>query len=183
MSGLASAAYKVLCFSSYFKISNSWKVTQVKTIQKHCTICFNKCIKAKAFIYIWEGRKNPHSELELILIPLNEQYPNESHGWQIYSCLLLNFRYQNCFHGVDLCQLREQALAEYLRQPIVDTFDIEICLAKSIRYSLDFLQATERDLYHIGMLFYFNFSTLFSHYDFLGFYIVYSLNWYQKSFG
>ncbi|KAK8395600.1 hypothetical protein O3P69_005599 [Scylla paramamosain] len=60
-----------------------------------------------------------------------------------------NFWYQNCFHGVDLCQLREQALNEYLRQPIVDTFDIGICLAKSIRYSLDFMTAEEKDLHHL----------------------------------
>nr|XP_053655701.1 histone-arginine methyltransferase CARMER-like [Cherax quadricarinatus] len=60
-----------------------------------------------------------------------------------------NFWYQNCFHGVDLCQLREQALNEYLRQPIVDTFDIGICLAKSIRYSLDFMNAQEKDLHHL----------------------------------
>ncbi|RXG68503.1 Histone-arginine methyltransferase CARMER [Armadillidium vulgare] len=62
-----------------------------------------------------------------------------------------NFWYQNCFHGVDLCELREQALNEYLRQPIVDTFDINTCLAKSIRYSLDFIEAEERDLYHISI--------------------------------
>lgn len=61
-----------------------------------------------------------------------------------------HYRYQNCFHGVDLCQLREQALNEYLRQPIVDTFDIGICLAKSIRYSLDFMTAEEKDLHHLG---------------------------------
>ncbi|XP_042237392.1 histone-arginine methyltransferase CARMER-like [Homarus americanus] len=60
-----------------------------------------------------------------------------------------NFWYQSCFHGVDLCHLREQALNEYLRQPIVDTFDIGICLAKSIRYSLDFLTAQEKDLHHL----------------------------------
>lgn len=59
-------------------------------------------------------------------------------------------RYQNCFHGVDLCALREQALAEYLRQPIVDNFDINSSLAKSVRYSLDFLESKEDDLYKIG---------------------------------
>ena len=61
-------------------------------------------------------------------------------------------RYQNCFHGVDLCQLREQALNEYLRQPIVDTFDINTTLAKSIRHTLDFLDATEKDLHHLSRL-------------------------------
>ncbi|XP_076052499.1 arginine methyltransferase 4 isoform X2 [Oratosquilla oratoria] len=60
-----------------------------------------------------------------------------------------NFWYQAYFHGVDLSSLREQALKEYFRQPIVDTFDINICLAKSIRHTLDFLQAKEKDLHNI----------------------------------
>lgn len=77
------------------------------------------------------------------------------------------FRYQNCFHGVDLCELREQALNEYLRQPIVDTFDINTCLAKSIRYSLDFIEAEERDLYHISEIFYFLIPS----------YFIYCLKW------
>lgn len=38
------------------------------------------------------------------------------------------------------------ATAEYFRQPIVDTFDIRICLAKSVKHSLDFLTATEKEL-------------------------------------
>jgi len=58
-----------------------------------------------------------------------------------------NFWYQNCFHGVDLSHLRDEALNEYLRQPIVDTFDISICMAKSIRHTLDFTTASESDLH------------------------------------
>lgn len=58
-----------------------------------------------------------------------------------------NFWYQNCFHGVDLSHLRDEALNEYLRQPIVDTFDMSICLAKSVRHSLDFTTASESDLH------------------------------------
>ncbi|KAG8311006.1 Histone-arginine methyltransferase carm1 [Homalodisca vitripennis] len=38
---------------------------------------------------------------------------------------------QTCFHGVDLSSMREAAMKEYFRQPIVDTFDMRICMAKS----------------------------------------------------
>ncbi|CAH1640810.1 unnamed protein product [Spodoptera littoralis] len=41
-----------------------------------------------------------------------------------------NFWYQTCFHGVDLSALRTAAMKEYFRQPIVDTFDIRICMAR-----------------------------------------------------
>lgn len=61
-----------------------------------------------------------------------------------------NFWYQTCFHNVDLSSLREAAMKEYFRQPIVDTFDIRICQAKSIRHSVDFLEAAEEDLHVIG---------------------------------
>ncbi|KAM7372603.1 hypothetical protein PAMP_009759 [Pampus punctatissimus] len=41
-----------------------------------------------------------------------------------------NFWYQPSFHGVDLSALRGAAVDEYFRQPIVDTFDIRILMAK-----------------------------------------------------
>lgn len=41
-------------------------------------------------------------------------------------------------------------MQEYFRQPIVDTFDIRICMAKSIKHSVDFLTAKETDLHVIG---------------------------------
>lgn len=61
-----------------------------------------------------------------------------------------NFWYQTSFHNVDLSSLREAAMKEYFRQPIVDTFDIRICQAKSIRHVVDFLTAEEEDLHRIG---------------------------------
>ena len=33
-----------------------------------------------------------------------------------------NFWYQQSFHGVDLSALRDDAVSEYFRQPVVDTF-------------------------------------------------------------
>jgi len=62
-----------------------------------------------------------------------------------------NFWYQTCFHGVDLSAMRNNAIKEYFRQPIVDTFDIRICMAKSVRHIVDFQTADETDLHRIGM--------------------------------
>lgn len=61
-----------------------------------------------------------------------------------------NFWYQTCFHGVDLSAMRNNAIKEYFRQPIVDTFDIRICMAKSVRHIVDFQTANETDLHKIG---------------------------------
>jgi len=61
----------------------------------------------------------------------------------------VNFWYQNFFHGVDLSALRNEAMDEYFRQPIVDTFDIRICLAKTQRHVIDFTTTDETELHRI----------------------------------
>ncbi|BFZ16513.1 hypothetical protein BsWGS_19552 [Bradybaena similaris] len=58
-----------------------------------------------------------------------------------------NFWYQESFHGVNLTSLRNAAVLEYFKQPIVDTFDVRICLAKSNKYVIDFQSADETDLH------------------------------------
>uniref|UniRef100_A0A674EG22 Histone-arginine methyltransferase CARM1 n=1 Tax=Salmo trutta TaxID=8032 RepID=A0A674EG22_SALTR len=67
-----------------------------------------------------------------------------------------NFWYQPSFHGVDLSALRGAAVDEYFRQPIVDTFDIRILMAKSVKYTVNFLEAKEEDLYRIEIPFKFH---------------------------
>ncbi|XP_072549097.1 histone-arginine methyltransferase CARM1 isoform X3 [Salminus brasiliensis] len=67
-----------------------------------------------------------------------------------------NFWYQPSFHGVDLSALRGAAVDEYFRQPIVDTFDIRILMAKSVKYTVNFLEAKEEDLYKIEIPFKFH---------------------------
>ena len=42
-------------------------------------------------------------------------------------------------------------MKEYFRQPIVDTFDIRICTAKSVRHVVDFHTASETDLHRMGI--------------------------------
>lgn len=64
--------------------------------------------------------------------------------------ITLLIRFQTCFHGVNLSAIQNCAVKEYFRQPIVDTFDIRICMSKSIRHVVDFLEADETDLHTIG---------------------------------
>jgi len=61
----------------------------------------------------------------------------------------VNFWYQEYFHGVNLSSLRSPAMTEYFRQPIVDTFDINICTAKTQRHVIDFETAHETELHRI----------------------------------
>ncbi|KAG9340402.1 hypothetical protein JZ751_021515 [Albula glossodonta] len=57
-----------------------------------------------------------------------------------------NFWYQPSFHGVDLSALRGAA----------DTFDIRILMAKSVKHTVNFLEAKEEDLYRIEIPFKFH---------------------------
>lgn len=70
-----------------------------------------------------------------------------------------NFWYQQSFYGVDLSTLRELALDEYFKQPIVDNFDVRICLAKPIKHTVNFLTAAEEDLYELNIPLTFEMST------------------------
>ncbi|ESO89607.1 hypothetical protein LOTGIDRAFT_164907 [Lottia gigantea] len=62
-----------------------------------------------------------------------------------------NFWYQESFHGVNLTTLRNAAVLEYFKQPIVDTFDVRICLSKPHKYSVDFQKADETELHVIDI--------------------------------
>ncbi|CAF0798860.1 unnamed protein product [Adineta ricciae] len=62
-----------------------------------------------------------------------------------------NFWYQQSFYGVDLTTLRDLALDEYFKQPIVDNFDVRICLSRPIKYTVNFLTAAEEDLHEINV--------------------------------
>ncbi|CAF3359888.1 unnamed protein product [Rotaria socialis] len=70
-----------------------------------------------------------------------------------------NFWYQQSFYGVDLTTLRDLALEEYFKQPVVDNFDVRVCLAKPIKYTVNFLTATEEDLYEINIPLSFDMTT------------------------
>lgn len=100
-------------------------------------------IKAKLFFFYLIGKMFP-CQGELHVSPFqdetlyNEQF-NKAMFW-----------YQSAFYNVDLGSLRESAHKEYFRQPIVDTFDIRICTAKSVKHIIDFRTADESSLHKIG---------------------------------
>uniref|UniRef100_A0A8D1E4I4 type I protein arginine methyltransferase n=1 Tax=Sus scrofa TaxID=9823 RepID=A0A8D1E4I4_PIG len=66
-----------------------------------------------------------------------------------------NFWYQQCFYGVNLSSLRGAAVDEYFRQPIVDTFDIRILMAQTVKYTVNFMDAEEADLHRVEIPFVF----------------------------
>ncbi|XP_037707047.1 histone-arginine methyltransferase CARM1-like isoform X2 [Choloepus didactylus] len=66
-----------------------------------------------------------------------------------------NFWYQRCFYGVDLSSLQGAAVDEYFRQPIVDTFDIRILMARTVKYTVNFMVAEEEDLHRVEIPFVF----------------------------
>ena len=56
------------------------------------------------------------------------------------------FRMQSSFHGYDISSLRTEALKEYFKQPIKDTFDVRIVKAKPVGHMTDFLKTEESEL-------------------------------------
>ncbi|XP_047906933.1 histone-arginine methyltransferase CARM1 isoform X1 [Anser cygnoides] len=66
-----------------------------------------------------------------------------------------NFWYQECFYGVNLSSLRSAAVDEYFRQPIVDTFDMRILMAQTVKYTINFTEAAEEDLHRVEIPFVF----------------------------
>ncbi|XP_021108422.1 histone-arginine methyltransferase CARM1 isoform X2 [Heterocephalus glaber] len=66
-----------------------------------------------------------------------------------------NFWYQTCFFGIDLSSLQRAALDEYFRQPAVDTFDISILMAQPVKYTVNFMDAEEKDLHRVEIPFMF----------------------------
>uniref|UniRef100_A0A3B4EJG7 type I protein arginine methyltransferase n=1 Tax=Pygocentrus nattereri TaxID=42514 RepID=A0A3B4EJG7_PYGNA len=62
---------------------------------------------------------------------------------------------QTCFYGVNLSGLHPAAVDEFFRQPVVDTFEMQILMARSVKYSINFLEAKEEDLHRMEIPFVF----------------------------
>ncbi|KAL2087745.1 hypothetical protein ACEWY4_016573 [Coilia grayii] len=69
-----------------------------------------------------------------------------------------SFWQQTCFHGVNLSGLHSSAVDEFFKQPIVDTFDWQILMARSTKYTINFLEAKEEDLHRLEIPFVFKLS-------------------------
>ncbi|TRY83240.1 hypothetical protein DNTS_032508 [Danionella cerebrum] len=64
-------------------------------------------------------------------------------------------RNQSSFYGVNLRGLHSSAMDEFFRQPIIDTFDLHILMARSVKYTINFLDAKEEDLHRLEIPFVF----------------------------
>lgn len=58
---------------------------------------------------------------------------------------------QENFHSVDLSSLKESAMDEFFKQPIKDTFDAHILLAKPYDHKVDFLHSSEDSLHNLSI--------------------------------
>ncbi|KAM3585430.1 uncharacterized protein V6R79_017655 [Siganus canaliculatus] len=66
-----------------------------------------------------------------------------------------SFWQQRRFYGVNLSSLHSPAVDEYFKQPIVDTFDVHILMARSIKHCINFVEVKEEDLHRIEIPFVF----------------------------
>ncbi|XP_070712051.1 histone-arginine methyltransferase CARM1-like [Pempheris klunzingeri] len=57
-----------------------------------------------------------------------------------------SFWQQRNFYGVNLSALHTAAVDEFFRQPIVDTFDVQILMARSVKHCINFRELKEEDL-------------------------------------
>ena len=61
-------------------------------------------------------------------------------------------RTQTSFHGFNVSSLRQEALEEYFKQPVLDTFDVRIVMAKPVGHMTDFLKTDENELIKLAQL-------------------------------
>ncbi|XP_044044488.1 histone-arginine methyltransferase CARM1 isoform X2 [Siniperca chuatsi] len=66
-----------------------------------------------------------------------------------------SFWQQRSFYGVNLSALHSVAVDEFFRQPIVDTFDVQILMARSVKHCINFMEAKEEDLHRMEIPFVF----------------------------
>ncbi|TKS66152.1 Histone-arginine methyltransferase CARM1 [Collichthys lucidus] len=65
------------------------------------------------------------------------------------------FRQQRSFYGVNLNALHSPAVDEFFKQPIVDTFDVQILMARSVKHCINFMEVKEEDLHRMEIPFVF----------------------------
>ncbi|CAK6965495.1 histone-arginine methyltransferase CARM1 isoform X1 [Scomber scombrus] len=66
-----------------------------------------------------------------------------------------SFWQQRNFYGVNLSALHSPAGDEFFRQPIVDPFDVQILMARSVKHCINFMEAKQEDLHRMEIPFVF----------------------------
>ncbi|KAJ0009495.1 hypothetical protein NQD34_001197, partial [Periophthalmus magnuspinnatus] len=65
------------------------------------------------------------------------------------------FWQQRNFYGINLSPLHNSAVDEFFRQPIVDTFEVQILMSRSVKHRINFKEATPEDLQRLEIPFMF----------------------------
>ncbi|XP_068446576.1 histone-arginine methyltransferase CARM1-like isoform X2 [Clinocottus analis] len=65
------------------------------------------------------------------------------------------FWQQRSFYGVNLSALQSAAVEEFFRQPIVDSFEVQVLMARSVKHCINFMEAKEEDLLRMEIPFVF----------------------------
>ncbi|XP_055084692.1 histone-arginine methyltransferase CARM1-like [Periophthalmus magnuspinnatus] len=65
------------------------------------------------------------------------------------------FWQQRNFYGINLSPLHNSAVDEFFRQPIVDTFEVQILMSRSVKHQINFKEATPEDLQRLEIPFMF----------------------------
>ncbi|XP_054479436.1 histone-arginine methyltransferase CARM1 [Anoplopoma fimbria] len=66
-----------------------------------------------------------------------------------------SFWQQRNFYGINLNALHNAAVDEFFKQPIVDSFDVQILMARSVKHRINFKEAKEEDLHRMEIPFVF----------------------------
>ncbi|XP_041822087.1 histone-arginine methyltransferase CARM1-like [Chelmon rostratus] len=66
-----------------------------------------------------------------------------------------SFWQQRGFYGVNLSALHSPAVDEFFKQPIVDTFDVQILMARSVKHCINFMEVKEEDIHRMEIPFVF----------------------------
>ncbi|XP_070813863.1 histone-arginine methyltransferase CARM1 [Chaetodon trifascialis] len=66
-----------------------------------------------------------------------------------------SFWQQRSFYGVNLSALHSAAVDEFFKQPIVDTFDVQILMARSVKHCINFKEVKEEDFHRMEIPFVF----------------------------
>ncbi|XP_038571642.1 histone-arginine methyltransferase CARM1-like isoform X2 [Micropterus salmoides] len=66
-----------------------------------------------------------------------------------------SFWQQRSFYGVNLTALHSVAVDEFFKQPVVDTFDVQVLMARSVKHCINFMEVKEEDFKRIEIPFVF----------------------------
>lgn len=63
------------------------------------------------------------------------------------------FWQQRNFYTINLSALHNAAVDEFFRQPVVDTFDVQILMARSVKHRINLMETTPEDLHRVEIPF------------------------------